>query len=83
MIDKAVRAVLINTNHTIQMPHVSICHKISLDMLNKFVLVELYDILIFSPIEETHKQHVHQGLQCPLDHQLFMKVEFEFHVSSV
>ena len=54
------------------------------DMLNKYVFVYMDDILIFSPDEDTHVQHVHQVLQRLLTHQLFVKAEkCEFHVSSV
>ena len=40
-------------------------------MLKQYVFVYLDDILIFSPDEQTHTQHVRQHL---LDHQLFIKV---------
>ena len=54
------------------------------DMLNLYVFVYLDDILIFSPDESTHIQHVRSVLQCLLDHQLFVKAEkCDFHVTSV
>ena len=54
------------------------------DMLNQFVFVYLDDILIFSPDETTHIQHVRQVLQRLLDNLLFVKAEkCAFHVSTV
>uniref|UniRef100_A0A672YRD9 Gypsy retrotransposon integrase-like protein 1 n=1 Tax=Sphaeramia orbicularis TaxID=375764 RepID=A0A672YRD9_9TELE len=54
------------------------------DMLNKFVFVYLDDILIFSPDEETHVQHVRQVLHKLLQNQLYVKAEkCEFHQTSV
>ena len=54
------------------------------DMLDQFVFVYLDDILIYSPDEQTHIQHVRQVLQRLLDHQLFVKAEkCEFHVPPV
>lgn len=53
-------------------------------MLTKCVFVYLDDILIFSPDEQTHVQHVRQVLQQLLHHQLFVKAEkCEFHSPSV
>ena len=54
------------------------------DFLNDFVFVYLDDILIFSPDEQAHIQHVTQVLQRLLQHQLYVKAEkCEFHVHSV
>ena len=54
------------------------------DMLNVFVFVYLDDILIFSRDKATHVHHVRQVLECPLEHQLYVKAEkCGFHVSSV
>ena len=54
------------------------------NFLNKFVFVYLDDILIFSPDEETHIQHVRQVLQKLLENQLYCKAEkCEFHVKTV
>lgn len=54
------------------------------DMLNVFVFVYLDDILVFSPDEETHKDHVRKVLQRLLDNQLYVKAEkCEFHKPSV
>lgn len=44
-------------------------------MLDCFVFVYLDDILFFSPVEETHVQHVKQVLQRLLDNQLYVKAE--------
>lgn len=41
----------------------SLVNDVLCDMLNCFVFVYLDDILIFSPDEETHVQHVKQVLQ--------------------
>ena len=54
------------------------------DMLNVFVFVYLDDILIFSPDEQTHTQHVRLVLQRLLQNQLFVKAEkCEFHKPSI
>ena len=52
--------------------------------LNHFMFVYLDDILIFSPDEESHVQHVCQVLQRLLENQLFVKAEkCNFHKNSV
>lgn len=49
-----------------------------------YSFVYLDDILIFSPDEQTHIQHVHQVLQRLLENQLFVKAEkCDFHASTV
>ena len=54
------------------------------DMLDRYVYVYLDDILIFSPDETMHVQHVRQVLQHLLINQIFVKAEkCEFHVPSV
>nr|XP_033466077.1 uncharacterized protein LOC117246330 [Epinephelus lanceolatus] len=54
------------------------------DILNVFVFVYLDDILIFSPEEETHIQHVQAVLERLLQNQLFVKAEkCELHQLSV
>ncbi|XP_055487582.1 uncharacterized protein LOC129694847 [Leucoraja erinacea] len=54
------------------------------DMLNRFVFVYLDDILIFSPDETSHVQHVHQVLERLLLNDLFVKAEkCEFHANTV
>lgn len=45
------------------------------DMPNCSVFVYLDDILFFSPVDETHVQHVKQVLQRLLDKQLYVKAE--------
>lgn len=53
------------------------------DFLNKFVFVYLDDILIFSPDNITHQQHVRQVLDRLLQNQLYVKAEkCEFHVQT-
>lgn len=54
------------------------------DMLNRYVLVYLDDILIFSRSMEEHIRHVKVVLPRLLENSLFVKAEkCEFHVSSV
>lgn len=54
------------------------------DMLNKFLFVNLDDILIFSHNMQEHVQHVRLVLHNLLKNLLFVKAEkYEFHVSSV
>ncbi|KAI2646625.1 Transposon Tf2-6 polyprotein [Labeo rohita] len=50
------------------------------DMLNRWVIVYIDDILIFSDTLESHIQHVRAVLQRLIDHQLYAKFEkCEFH----
>ena len=54
------------------------------DMINKFVVVFLDDILVFSPSEDEHVNHVRAVLQRLLENRLFVKAEkCEFHATSV
>ncbi|KAI4898691.1 hypothetical protein NFI96_020791 [Prochilodus magdalenae] len=54
------------------------------DMLGRFVIAYIDDILIYSPDYLTHVQQVRQVLTRLLEHQLFVKGEkCEFHLSSV
>lgn len=54
------------------------------DFLNRFVFVNLDDILIFSRNLEEHVPHVRQVLQRLLENHLYVKAEkCEFHYSSV
>jgi hypothetical protein len=43
------------------------------DYLDKFCIVILDDILIYSKIEEEHKKHLRMVLQVPREHQLYAK----------
>jgi hypothetical protein len=44
------------------------------DYLDKFVIVFLDDILVYSRTEEEHKQHLRMVLQVPREHQLYAKL---------
>uniref|UniRef100_A0A8C1MA50 Gypsy retrotransposon integrase-like protein 1 n=2 Tax=Cyprinus carpio TaxID=7962 RepID=A0A8C1MA50_CYPCA len=53
------------------------------DMLNKFVVVYIDDILIYSNTLQDHIQHVRTVLQRLIEHQLYAKAEkCEFHTTS-
>lgn len=59
-------------------------HHVLQDMLNRFIFVNIDDILIFSRSLENHVQHVRAVLLCLLEHSLFVKAEkceFHFQVS--
>jgi hypothetical protein len=52
--------------------------------LDKFVVVFIDDILIYSKSEEDHAKHLHIVLQCLRDHQLYAKFsKCEFWLDSV
>ncbi len=54
------------------------------DMLHRFVIVYIDDILIYSPNLAEHQQHVTQVLQSLRQHHLYLKLEkCEFHQSTV
>lgn len=54
------------------------------DMIGRFVIVYIDDILIFAKDLEAHKHHVHQVLQRLLEIKLFVKAEkCQFHGTSV
>ncbi len=54
------------------------------DMLNRWVIVYIDDILIYSDSYEDHVKQVRSVLQCLLTHQLYAKIEkCEFHQTSV
>ncbi|KAI7795689.1 hypothetical protein IRJ41_003218 [Triplophysa rosa] len=53
------------------------------DLLNRFVIVYIEDILVFSNSYQEHIQHVRKVLQRLIEHQLYAKVEkCEFHQTS-
>ena len=52
--------------------------------LDKFVVVFIDDILIYSKTEEEHAQHLHRVLQCLREHQLYAKLsKCEFWLEEV
>ena len=54
-------------------------NKVFMDFLDKFVVVFIDDILVYSKSEEEHKEHLRSVLQRLCDHQLyatFSKCEF-------
>ncbi|KAI4899740.1 hypothetical protein NFI96_016540 [Prochilodus magdalenae] len=54
------------------------------DMLGRFVIAYIDDILVYSPDLPTHVQHVRRVLSRLLENQLYVKGEkCEFHLSSV
>ncbi len=59
-------------------------HEIFRDMINRFVLIYIDDILIYSPTIEEHCRHVTQVLQRLRQHYLYLKTEkCEFHKSTI
>ncbi|KAL0198667.1 hypothetical protein M9458_007207, partial [Cirrhinus mrigala] len=56
----------------------------SRDMLNKFVIVYIDDILVYSENQQDHVNHVRAVLQRLIQHQLYAKLsKCEFHLSTV
>lgn len=54
------------------------------DMLDKFMIAYIDDILIYSPSLETHMDHVKWALKRLLQNQLYVKgVKCEFHQSKI
>jgi hypothetical protein len=45
------------------------------DYLDQSVINFIDNILVYSPDAETHKIHVHQVLECLLQHQLYVKAK--------
>jgi hypothetical protein len=50
-----------------------IMNKVFMEYLDKFVVVFIDDILIYSKDEEEHEKHLHLVLQKLRDHQLYAK----------
>jgi hypothetical protein len=58
--------------------------KIFREYLDRFVVVFINDILIYSKVEEEHKKHLHLVLQKLRDHQLYAKMsKCEFWLKEV
>ena len=49
------------------------------DYLDKFVIVFLHDILVYSRTEEEHEQHLRMVLQVRREHQLYAKLSNVTH----
>jgi hypothetical protein len=49
-------------------------NKVFMESLEKFIVVFIDDILIYSKDEEEHKKHLHFVLQKLRDHQLYAKM---------
>jgi Zn-dependent M16 (insulinase) family peptidase len=49
-------------------------NKVFIEYLDKFVVVFIDDILIYSKDEEEHKKHLHLVVQKLRDHQLYAKM---------
>jgi hypothetical protein len=49
-------------------------NKVFMEYLDKFVVVFIDDILIYSKDEEEHEKHLHLVLQTLRDHQLYAKL---------
>ena len=63
---------------------VSMMNKVSMEFLDKFVMVFIDDILVYSKNEEEHKEHLRLVLEKLREHQLyakFSKCEFFFEIS--
>ena len=51
----------------------SMMNKVFMEFLDKFVVVFIDDILVYSKNEEEHKEHLHLVLQKLREHQLYAK----------
>jgi hypothetical protein len=59
-------------------------NKAFMEYLDKFMVVFIDDILIYSKDEEEHEKHLHLVLQKLRDHQLYAKMnKFEFWLKEV
>lgn len=62
----------------------SLVNNVLRNMLNRFLFIDLDDILIFSEMKEEHVQHVHLVLQHLLENKFFIKAEkCDFHNTSI
>jgi hypothetical protein len=52
-------------------------NKLFMEYWDKFVVVFIDDILVYSKNEEEHMKHLHLVLQKPREHQLYAKLEDE------
>jgi hypothetical protein len=59
-------------------------NSVFIDYLDKFVVVFINDILIYSQNEEEHEEHLTMVLQWLREHQLYAKLsKYEFWISEV
>jgi hypothetical protein len=59
-------------------------NSVSMDYLDKFVVVFINDILVYSQNEEEHEDHLRMVLQRLRDCQLYAKLsKYEFWISEV
>jgi hypothetical protein len=59
-------------------------NKVFMEYLDKFVVVFINDILIYSKDEEEHEKHLHLVLQKLRGHQLYVKMsKYEFWLKEV
>jgi hypothetical protein len=49
-------------------------NKVFMEYLNKFVVVFINDILVYSRCEEEHEKHLHLALQKLREHRLYAKL---------
>jgi hypothetical protein len=59
-------------------------NKVFMEYLNKFVVVFINDILVYSRCEEEHEKHLHLALQKLREHRLYAKLsKCEFWMKQV
>jgi hypothetical protein len=49
-------------------------NKVFMEYLDKFVVVFIDDIFVYSRSEEEHEEHLHLALQKPREHRLYAKL---------